>query len=43
MKQPGVSTGHGSNNSTNSATNQLIAQSKVNPMSGGIPISTILP
>jgi len=27
----------------NSAANQLIAKSKINPMSGGIPISTILP
>jgi len=34
-----------SSTSNNSATaaNHLIAKSKINPMSGGIPISTILP
>ena len=42
MPSGSLSQGGGSTQ-TNSATNQLIAKSKVNPVSGGIPISTILP
>ena len=32
-----------SNQKSHATTNQLISRSKINPISGGIPISTILP
>jgi hypothetical protein len=35
--------GNSSVGSNGSGTNQLISKSKINPVSGGIPISTILP